>query len=176
MAMSGIVRGGIRLVDALSRLLFAAAVGIVAAIVLLVIYDVASRNLRLPTLPGAVTTVEFALFFVTFLALPWLVRTRGHVAVEIVFTALSLRARRVLELVLHLVAAVMCAALALRSGSSMVDALLSGDYEVRSYDMPMWLLYAAMMSGFGLGALQFLAFPLRGESFYGADPAHAAAL
>ena len=103
---------------------------------------------------------------VTFLALPELVRTRGHVCVELLLTALGTGPRARLEALLHVVAALICFYLAWRSGVELADAFASGDYEVRSFDMPMWGLFLTMPLGFLAGALEFVAFPLRGESYF----------
>ncbi|WP_428929285.1 TRAP transporter small permease [Marinibacterium sp. SX1] len=164
----------VRLLDALSRLLFLLACLLVAAIVCVVTYDVVSRNLGLTTIVWAVNSVEYAMLHITFLCFPWLVRTRGHVCVEIALTMMPAGLRRAWEAMLMVLAAAICFYMAWRSGLSLADTLASGAYEVRSFDMPMWLLYSTMPVGFLVGGLQFLAFFARGESFYGAAPdAHA---
>ncbi len=103
---------------------------------------------------------------VTFLALPELVRTRGHVCVELLLVALGATARARLEKALHIIAALICFYLAWRSGIELAKAFESGAYEVRSFDMPMWGLFLTMPFGFLLGGLEFIAFPMRGESFF----------
>ncbi|AML51832.1 TRAP transporter small permease [Falsihalocynthiibacter arcticus] len=163
-----------RLLDAVSHLLFRIACLLVVAIVLIVTYDVLSRNLGLPMFIWAVNSVEYAMLHVTFLCLPYLVMTRGHVSVEVVLTYLPVHVRKAWEFVLHIIAALICFYLAWHSGKSFFTALIEGTYEVRSFDAPMWTLYASMPLGFGFGGAQFLSFIARGESFYGAAPeAHA---
>lgn len=160
----------LRMLDAISTLLFVLAGLLVVAIVCMVTYDVFSRNLGLPTAIWAVNGVEYAMLHITCLSIPYLVMTRGHVCVEVLLTCLPSRLRRIWEKLLHIIAAAICAFLAYESGRLLVKAIGDGSYEVRSFDTPMWFLYATMPLGFGIGALQFLAFVARGESFYGAAP------
>jgi C4-dicarboxylate transporter, DctQ subunit len=164
----------LRVLDAISLLLFRLGCLLVVAIVLTVTYDVASRNLGLPTVVWAVNSVEYAMLHITFLCLPYLVLTRGHVCVEVVLTYLPAGLRRVWEHALHILSAAICFYLAWHTGASLLRVLADGSYEVRSFDAPMWTLYLTMPIGFGIGGLQFLAFFPRKESFFGAPPeAHA---
>lgn len=156
----------IAITDRLSRFLFIVACAIIAVMVIIVTYDVGSRNLGFRPPIWAVNTVEYAMLHVTFLALPELVRTRGHVCVELLLTALGAKSRILLETVLHIAAALIWFYLAWRSGIELVSSFIGGDYEVRSFDMPMWGLFLTMPLGFFVGALQFIAFPLRGESYF----------
>lgn len=162
------------LLDKLSKLMFWLACALVVMIVLVVTYDVTSRNLGLPTAIWAVNSVEYAMLHITFLCFPYLVRTRGHVCVEVLLTYMPSGLRRVWQAALQILAALICIYLMWYSGKSLVKVLFDGSYEVRAFDAPMWLLYITMPFGFGLGALQFLAYFPRRESFYGAPPeAHA---
>jgi len=156
----------ISLIDGLSRALFFLACLLVAAMVLVVAYDVGTRNLGMRPPIWAVNSVEYAMLYVTFLALPELVRTRGHVCVELLLVAIGSTARKHLEKGLHVLAALICLYLAWRSGVELWKTIQSGSYEVRSFDMPMWALFLSMPFGFLLGGLQFIAFPLRGDSFF----------
>nr|WP_321511324.1 TRAP transporter small permease [uncultured Celeribacter sp.] len=162
------------LLDALSKLMFWIACLLVVMIVCVVTYDVASRNLGLPTAVWAVNSVEYGMLHITFLCFPQLVRTRGHVCVEVVLSYLPSGLRSLWQAALQILAAVICAYLTVHSAQSLIKVIGDGSYEVRAFDAPMWMLYASMPLGFGLGALQFLSFFPRGESFYGASPdAHA---
>ncbi|WP_425053870.1 TRAP transporter small permease [Psychromarinibacter sp. S121] len=160
----------LRILDAVCLLLFRIACLLVAAIVLIVIYDVLSRNLGLPTVIWAVNSVEYAMLHITFLCLPWLVLTRGHVCVEVLLTYMPAGLRHYWQAGLQILSAVVCLYLTYHTGKSLIRVLADGSYEVRSFDAPMWALYLTMPLGFGLGGLQFLAFFARGESFFGAPP------
>ncbi|MGI3171095.1 TRAP transporter small permease [Pseudooceanicola sp. C21-150M6] len=164
----------LRALDTVSRLMFFLGCLFVVAIVCIVNYDVLSRNLGLPTAIWAVNTVEYAMLHLTFLVLPYLVLTRGHVFVGVLLTYLPGRMRRYWEAGLHLLSAAICFYMMWYSGSAFLKGVADGSYEVRAYDMPMWGVYLTMPIGFLFGGLQFLAFFPRGQSFFdgGAD-AHA---
>ena len=164
----------LRLLDWTSLMLFRLACLLVAAIVVIVTYDVTSRNLGLPTAVWAVNSVEYAMLHITFLCLPHLVLTKGHVCVEILLTYLPKGLRLVWENALQVVSALICFYLMWHTASSFFRVLADGSYEVRSFDAPMWTLYLSMPLGFGIGGLQFLSFFARDDSFFGAPPeAHA---
>jgi len=110
------------------------------------------------------------MLYITFLCLPYLVMTRGHVSVEVVLTYLPDNVREAWEFALHIIAALICFYLAWHTGKSFFAAIIEGTYEVRSFDAPMWALYVSMPFGFAFGGAQFLSFIARGESFYGAAP------
>ncbi|MAC77268.1 MAG: hypothetical protein CML66_04305 [Rhodobacteraceae bacterium] len=164
----------LRILDAISLFLFRLACLLVLGIVLIVTYDVASRNLGLPTAVWAVNSVEYAMLYITFLCLPHLVLTRGHVCVEILLTYMPARLRKAWEAALQIASALICFYLAWHTFEVFQKSLFDGSYEVRAFDMPDWAIYITMPVGFLFGGLQFLAFFPRHESFFGAAPdAHA---
>ena len=62
---------------------------IIAGVCLLIVYDVIARNLGLQPPASTVALTEYALLYFTMAASPWLVRTRGHIVVEIMHSRLS---------------------------------------------------------------------------------------
>lgn len=161
---------------ALSLVLFCLACALVGAILIVVSYDMMSRNFGWPSIVWAVNSVEYMMLFITFLVMPWLVRTRGHVSVAVLLQALPGQVRRRFETFLHILAAAICLYLAWRAGLRLEDAVRRGAMEIRSFDMPLWIVYVTMPIGLGLSGLEFLAFLLRRESFYDAHVEEAAGL
>lgn len=151
---------------ALSRALYFAAAALVAVVLCIVVWDVTSRNLGLTPPYWGVNTVEYALFWIAFLSLPDLVRTRGHVSVEVVLAALPEARRRVASAAISLAAAGVSAFMTYWSGRAFLLAWTSGSYEVRTFDMPEWIIYLPMPIAFLLAALMFLRLPLIGESYH----------
>jgi TRAP-type C4-dicarboxylate transport system permease small subunit len=70
---------------------------IIAGVCLLIIYDVVVRNLGLQPPASTVALTEYALLYFTMAASPWLVRTRGHIVVEVVHARWRGNARRVID-------------------------------------------------------------------------------
>lgn len=164
----------LRVLDSISKLLFLLGCLFIFAIVCVVNYDVLSRNFGLPTAIWAVNSVEYAMLHLTFLVLPYLVLTRGHVFVGALLAYMPQGMRRVWETGLHLISAAICFYMFWYSGQSFLRGWGDGSYEVRAFDMPMWAVYSTMPIGFFFGGLQFLAFFPRRESFFEASvDAHA---
>ncbi|MEJ8572333.1 TRAP transporter small permease [Microbaculum marinum] len=153
-----------------SRIFFFAGMGLIAAIFVIVVYDVTMRNAGFTPPYWGVNTVEYALFWIAMLTIPDLVRTRGHVSVEVVLAALAPAARARLSSAVSIFAALLCFFMTWRAGLAFTGAWMSGNYEVRAFDMPEWIIYLPMPISFFLAGLMFLRFPLTGESYH-AGPA-----
>jgi len=136
----------------------------VAAVCLLIVYDVIARNLGLQPPDSTVALTEYSLLYFTMAAAPWLVRIRGHIVVEVLHSRLGGSARRVADNLI----------LAICTGTSMLIAVLAtllaieaasrGEIEIRSLAMPRELLFAPLAIGFGLMACEFVRLALRGET------------
>ena len=137
---------------------------IIAAVCLLIVYDVIARNLGLQPPASTVALTEYALLYFTMAAAPWLVRERGHIVVEVVHGRLRGAARtfadRLILVICILVSACVCVLALLLA----VEAWQRGEIEIRSLDMPRWLLFAPLAVGFGLMATEFLRLLVRGET------------
>ncbi len=142
---------------------------LIGTLILLVIADVTVRNLGYRPLGWAVNTSEFLLLYITFTSMPWLVRNKGHVFVEFLRMALPPGARAVLERLVYLGCVVLCLYLAWYAGSSFVTAIKRGTYEMRTFDMPKWAIFAPMAVAFTVSALEWLRFLVGHDSLYERD-------
>ncbi len=136
---------------------------IVAATVVLIVIDVAMRNLGFEPPAGTIALTEYALLYFTMAAVPWLTRRKGHVTVLIVLDRLTPEARRRAASVVALMCAAIALSLSILSGALMAESLMLGDVEPRSIDTPRWLLFLPMMIGLFFTATEFLRAVLRGE-------------
>ena len=136
------------------------------AMPILIAYDVITRNLGFYPPSWAVPVNEYVLLYATVLVAPWLVRRKGHVFVEVLIAALRGRARRVLAIAVYLVCSAISLIIAYYAFRMAVNAIFSGETDVRSFPMPVWLLYGPMSLAFLLTATEFLRFVIRGESYY----------
>lgn len=142
---------------------------LIGALVLLVVADVAVRNSGLRPLAWAVNTSEFLLLYITFLSMPWLVRKKGHVFVEFLRIALPRQAKQVLSRVVYLACMVLCLYIGWVALNSMLLAIERGTYEMRTFDIPKWVVFAPMVLAFGLSALEWLRYALGYDDFYDRD-------
>lgn len=152
-----------------SQLLAAIARLLIGALVLLVVSDVAVRNLGMRPLGWAVNTSEFFLLYITFCSMPWLIRTKGHVFVEFLRIALPREAQKVLARVVYLGCMVLCLYLGWVALNSLMLAIGRGTYEMRTFDIPKWVVFAPMVAAFGLSALEWLRFALGYDDMYDRD-------
>jgi TRAP-type C4-dicarboxylate transport system permease small subunit len=141
---------------------------LLAVIVLLVAADVATRNLAKP-LVWSVSLTEYLLVYITFLPMPALVRGKGHVCADFIRTALPRGVRRAVETGVYLLCLAICLYLGWVALQGAVESLRSGAYDVRTFDMPRWLIYAPMVIGLWLSALEFLRYLLGHDSIYALD-------
>ena len=137
---------------------------IIAAVCLLIIYDVVARNLGLQPPASTVAFTEYALLYFTMAAAPWLVRTRGHIVVEVLHTKLTGRARWLADKFILLICITVSVVICVLATILAVEGWTRGEVEVRSLEMPRWLLFTPLSFGFGLMAIEFLCIALRGEA------------
>lgn len=143
-----------------------------AAITALIIYDVLSRNLGLPPLRATSAIVEYALLFSTMAAAPWLVRINGHVSLSSIIGLTPRVVQRIANRAVVIAAGLATAILAGVSARIAFHQWRAGTVDIRSVDLPGWLLYAFMATGFALMATEFLRMLLRGEAYTGAGGEH----
>jgi TRAP-type C4-dicarboxylate transport system permease small subunit len=142
---------------------------LIGALVLLVVADVAVRNAGLRPLAWAVNTSEFFLLYITFFSMPWLVRQKGHVFVEFLRVALSPQAQRVLARLVYAFCILLCLFIAWVAFNSLTLAIQRGTYEMRTFDIPKWVVFAPMLLAFVLSALEWLRYLLGHDDFYDRD-------
>lgn len=136
---------------ALAALAAAMLVGTAAAIV----FQAAARSFGFSGSPHVFALTEFGLLYIAMFASPWLAGERGHVSIELLAAAAPARWRPALARLAAGASVAVCVALAWYAGEAAWRAWLRGDADMRSFDMPRWLLLGAMPVCFGLMAAQF---------------------
>lgn len=147
--------------------LLAVVAGVMLAFVFVgIIADVAVRTAGYNAIQWYSALAEYSLLFSTMLAAPWLVRLKGHVVVESLTLAMPEAVQRVMAKVVYL----LCIALSLLFVHyglvEMVEALGSGELDLRSIDMPKWILFIPFPLGFSLIAVEFTRYLLGVDSYY----------
>jgi TRAP-type C4-dicarboxylate transport system permease small subunit len=128
----------------LLELLAVVAGGLLAAMALAIVADVVLRNLGFQPPGHTFTLTEYSLLYVTMLAAPWLVREKGHVHIELLTAAVSPRTRFWLTRVVYVLCVVTCVVIFYFALEVTIDQWRRGVIDVRSFDMPRWLLTASM--------------------------------
>ena len=140
---------------------------LMAAMMVTICIDVALRNLGYQSSAHFFTFTEYALLAVPCLGAPWLVRERGHIFVEIVFMYLPPRHQAKLRFVIGALCVIVCAVLALYGGVVTVNDFLNNEKDVRSFDMPRWIVVGFIPLSFAMMGIEFLRFLVRGDNFLG---------
>jgi TRAP-type C4-dicarboxylate transport system permease small subunit len=112
------------------------------------------------------TFSEYGLLYIVMAASPWLVRIRGHVFIEMLTAALPTDSARLFSRCVTLLCVVICGFLVWYSGANTIRSYNFGDADMRSLDMPKWLLLVSMPICFLLMALNFMRFVFGKETLH----------
>lgn len=132
------------------------ACALIPCIFTMIVIDVSIRTVGLRPPLFTSTVVEYALLYVAMFSAPWLVREKGHVAIEAVVSHLPPSIREPLAKAVYLVCAVLGFYFAYLSVELFIEAIQTGNLDVRGIDMPYWLQFLPMPFGYGLVGLEFL--------------------
>jgi TRAP-type C4-dicarboxylate transport system permease small subunit len=99
------------------------------------------------------------------LGAPWLVREKGHIYVEILLMSVSAKARARLTLAIGLLCIAVCLVLAWYGFGITWQDYVRAEKDVRSLDMPRWLVVMWIPIAFLGMAVEFARFLWRRENF-----------
>jgi C4-dicarboxylate transporter, DctQ subunit len=136
--------------------LLAALAGILLGLMTLaIVLDVIVRNLGLQPPGHTLALTEYSLLYITMLAAPWLVREKGHVHIELLTAAVGPRTRRWLTRLVAALCVLTCAVICWFGLEVTLAHYQRAAMDVRSFDLPRWLLTASLPLSFGLMAIEF---------------------
>ena len=140
---------------------------LMASMMIAITVDVLLRNLGYQSSAHLFTFTEYALLIVPCLGAPWLVREKGHVYVEIGLMTLPPAARRRFTVLIGLACIAVCGVLAWYGLTVTLRNYNLRDIDVRSMDMPRWMVVQFIPLAFGMMAIEFARFLWRREDFLG---------
>ena len=111
-----------------------------AWIFLAIVFQVIARSVFMFGSSHIFTFIEYGLLYITMFGAPWLVRLKGHVYISRCIVALAV---------------LICAVVAYYAGEVTVRSYVRDEIDMRSLDMPRWILMISMPVCFGMMALQF---------------------
>ncbi len=148
-----------RLSAAFERLLNALAVVaalVLLAMVILVTADIVLRNLTRTGFPWSNEVSEYALYLVTLMTAPWLLRRGQHVRVDVMLTMVPSRIAWIMEAASDILGIAVCLLLA-RSGVIMTyQSWQLGSITIKNLIFPEWWLLAPLPVAFILLAIEFV--------------------
>jgi TRAP-type C4-dicarboxylate transport system permease small subunit len=140
-----------RLLNALAAL---AALTLLAMVVM-VTADIILRNLTRSGFPWANEVSEYALYVITLLTAPWLLRRGQHVRIDLVLTLVPVRLAWVMEAASDVLGFVVCLVM-MRYGLKMtIDSAVLGSITIKNLVFPEWWLLWPMPACFALLAVEF---------------------
>ena len=136
-------------------ILFCCGAAILGLITLLILYDVIARNIGLANFPHTLPLTEYGLYYTTLLGAPWLVRKKHHIYMQLLTAAVPEKLRALVAGLCYLLCVITCVLMTWYSAEVSLETFQRGDHEVRSFDMPRWLIFAIMPLSFGLMSIEF---------------------
>ena len=125
-----------------------------------------ATSASLPIFPHTLGITEYALYYMTLMAAPWLVRTKHHIYLQLLTGVVGPRWRPRVALLSYSLCTVICLILCYYAAFVTVEAFVRADVEVRSFDMPRWLYFAVMPPVFLMMAMEFGRFLLGFDNMY----------
>lgn len=153
--------------EAVLRGMAVVAGALMVAMMVAIVTDVVLRNLGTQSSAHLFTFTEYWLLLIPLLGAPWLAREKGHIYVEVLLVNLPPAARRAATRIILLACVAVCAILAWYGADITIRNYLQAETDVRSFDMPRWMLMLFMPLSFGMMAIEFLRFFVRGEPPFG---------
>jgi len=130
----------------------------------MIVVDVTLRTLGMRPPQAISALTEYALLYATMAAAPWLARSGGHVTIHTLTGRLPPGVQAVLRRIILITASILCLVLAGAALGMAVESFGRGDLDVRSIDLPRWLLFAPLALGFLLLAAEFFRLLVLGET------------
>jgi len=155
-----------RFLDVVCNILAVLAGLYLVAIMFGIVFQASARSFGFSGSSHIFTFSEYGLLYIAMAASPWLVRERGHVFIELFTAALPKHYLPMYSRAVAVLCVVICAFLVYYSFANTMRAYQFGDADMRSLDMPKWLLLGSMPICFSLMALNFLRFVFGPETMH----------
>jgi len=135
----------------------------------LIILDVLMRITGFQPLLFVLTVVEYILLYFTMLAAPYLLRIKGHVFIDAVTQFMPPAVKRVIAKLVYLACLIACCIYGYQLVNLLVEAIQSGEIDMRSMEIPAWILFVPMPVCFFMCALEFLRYLIGIDDMYSQD-------
>lgn len=152
-----------RVSDLYGRLLAGLALagcGVLFLMMLVICVDVLLRNVRIVPgmlgVPWANEVTEYALYLITMLTAPWLLRRGLHIRVDVLLRAIPRRLAWYCEWLVDAIALVCCVTIAFYGVKAVLSSHAIGGMVIKVLSVPEWWLLAALPATFALLAIEVL--------------------
>lgn len=133
---------------------------ILLAMMLIIVADVALRNIAVPGLPRGLAwsneISELMLYLITMCVAPWLLRQGQHIRVDILLQALPRRLAWYLEWLGDLIGLACCAVIAWYGAQAAWSSFVSGAVNIKTLVTPEWWALAPLPVAFVLLEIEMI--------------------
>jgi len=149
-----------------SRAMAALCCALLAIVAAAIVYDVTVRNFGLQPPNFTVSFTEYVLLYTTMLGAPYMVRRKGHILVEALIESVGPAVHAAMAKFVYLVCTALSAVLTYYGMMLTLQGIAANDTEIRSFDMPRWILDITIPLGFGFSTVEFLRYLVGVDTLY----------
>jgi TRAP-type C4-dicarboxylate transport system permease small subunit len=142
--------------DSLTDLMAALAGAILIFMTAAVCYTIGMRFLFTKTTIWIIPSAEYALLWIVFLATTWLLREKGHITTDIVYTHLNEKSKRSLDCTMYVIGGVTCGFMVFLGILHVCQCIAGRVTDVRAVTVPKAAVFIIIPIGSLLLTLQFL--------------------
>jgi TRAP-type C4-dicarboxylate transport system permease small subunit len=140
-----------RLIDIMAVLAGVILVFITAA----VCYTIGMRFLFRQTTIWIIPMTEYALLWIVFLGTTWLLREKGHITTDIIYTHLNEKDKHTLDGIMFIIGGLTCTAMAFLGVIHVCQCIAGGVTDVRAITIPKTVVFIIIPIGSILLTVQF---------------------
>jgi TRAP-type transport system small permease protein len=129
---------------------------ILLAMVVIVTADILLRNLAALSISWSNEVTEYALYLITLLTAPWLLRRGQHVRLDIILTLVPPRIAWLMEVVGDVLGFAVCLVMVRYGAAMTIDSARLGAITIKNLVFPEWWLLAPLPIAFVLLAIEFV--------------------
>jgi TRAP-type C4-dicarboxylate transport system permease small subunit len=120
-----------------------------------VCYTIGMRYVFTKTTIWLMQTTEYALLWIVFLATTWLLREKGHITTDVIYTHLNEKTKNQLNLVMFVVGGLACAVMVYFGIDYTLECIINRITDVRGVTVPKWIIFIIIPVGSIFLTIQF---------------------
>ena len=120
-----------------------------------VCYTIGMRYLFTKTTIWLMQTTEYALLWIVFLGTTWLLREKGHITTDVIYTHLNEATKRILDCIMFIIGGIACTFMIYFGIDYTRECIIKGITDVRGVTIPKWTIFIIIPIGSILLTIQF---------------------
>jgi TRAP-type C4-dicarboxylate transport system permease small subunit len=144
-----------KLFDKVINVMAASAGVILVFITAAMCYTIFMRYLFKQTTIWIMPMTEYALLWIVFLGTTWLLREKGHITTDIIYTHLNEKAKRTLDCIMFIIGGLTCTAMVFLGVIHVCQCIAGGVTDVRAITVPKTAVFIIIPMGCIFLTIQF---------------------